>query len=171
MAAMTERDFDALLTRRLHGWQPEEVGTLLFLRRDRQVLLMRKKRGHGAGKINAPGGKVDPGETPLAAALRETREEVGVEVLDAALHGRFRFVELNGPQWLGYAFLARRWRGEPVETEEAAPFWCPVDDLPLQEMWDDDRYWLPRILRGERLAGDFLFDAGRLLTHRLRPLF
>jgi hypothetical protein len=37
-------------------------------------------------------------------------------------------------------------------------------------MWDDDRYWLPRILAGERLEGDFLFRDGVLAAHRLRTL-
>ena len=168
---MNSENLQELLTRRLVGWRPEETGTLLFVRRGGEVLLIRKKRGHGAGKINGPGGKVDAGETPLEAAVRETREETGIEVLDAELRGEFRFVELNGPQWLGYVFLAGRFRGEPVETVEADPFWCPVSDLPFEEMWEDDRYWLPRLLAGERLRGDFLFDHGRLLAHRLRPLF
>ncbi len=157
----------ALLTRRLDGWQPDLTGTLLFLKRRESVLLIRKKRGHGAGKINGPGGKLDPGETPVAGAVRETLEETGIEVLDPELHGRFRFVDLKAPQWFGYVFLGREYRGEPVETAEAIPFWCPIDALPFAEMWDDDRVWLPRLLAGERLEGDFLFDDGRLLAHRL----
>jgi 8-oxo-dGTP diphosphatase len=164
---MAAEDFDALLSERLKAWQPDETGTLLFLRRENEVLLIRKKRGHGAGKINGPGGKIDPGETPLGGAVRETLEETGITVLDATLKAEFRFVELAGPQWYGYVFLASRHAGTPVETEEARPFWCPVDALPFDQMWEDDRLWLPRVLCGERLEGDFLFDGGRLLAHRL----
>ncbi|RMF00282.1 MAG: 8-oxo-dGTP diphosphatase [Alphaproteobacteria bacterium] len=167
---MTVADYDLVLSRSLDGWRPDEVGTLLFLRRDDEVLLIRKKRGHGAGKINAPGGKIDPGESPLQAAVRETVEETGVVVTEAMLAGRFRFVELNGPQWLGFVFLASLYEGEPRETEEADPFWCPVTALPFDQMWEDDRHWLPRLLEGERLEGDFLFDDGRLLAHRLGPM-
>ena len=160
-------DYDQLLSRRLRGWRPDVNGTLMFVCREDEVLLIRKKRGHGAGKINGPGGKIDPGESPREGAIRETREETGIEVLDARLLGEFRFLDLVALQWYGYVFLAIEWRGEPVETDEADPFWCPIDSLPLDEMWDDDRYWLPRLLAGERLKGDFLFDDGRLLTHRL----
>lgn len=161
---------DRLLSERLQGWQPDVRGTLLFLRNGDQVLLIRKKRGHGAGKINGPGGKIDPGETPLAAALRETHEETGLEVRHAELMAEFRFVDLVAPQWYGYVFLAREWQGTPRETAEADPFWCPIAELPFDQMWDDDRYWLPRLLAGERLRGDFLFDDGELLAHRLGPL-
>ena len=46
------------------SWIPEQRATLLFVVKDGQVLLIHKKRGLGAGKINAPGGRLDPGETP-----------------------------------------------------------------------------------------------------------
>ena len=70
---------------------PELLVTLCFIVRDGRVLLIRKKRGIGAGKINGPGGKVDPGETPLAAAVRETQEEIGVTPIDPQLRGDLRF--------------------------------------------------------------------------------
>ena len=167
---MSEPDFDRLLLRRLDGWQPDLTGTLVFLRRQSEVLLIRKKRGHGAGKINGPGGKLEPDETPLAGAIRETLEEVGVRVLDAQLCGLFKFVELSAAQWFGYVFVAHHYEGVPCETEEATPMWVGIDELPFDEMWEDDRYWLPRLLAGEKLGGDFLFDDGRLLAHRLRPI-
>ncbi len=163
-------NYDELLVEHLSHWRPDVRGTLMFVRREDEVLLIRKKRGHGAGKINGPGGKIDAGESPLEGAIRETREETGIEVMSAVLLGEFRFLDLVAQQWYGYVFLADEWRGVPVETEEADPFWCPVDALPLDQMWDDDRFWLPRLLAGERLEGDFLFDDGRLLTHRLKSL-
>ena len=58
------------------SWQPKDVATLLFIVRGDEVLLIRKKRGLGAGKINAPGGRLEPGEAPLAAAIREVQEEI-----------------------------------------------------------------------------------------------
>ena len=167
---MATEDYDRLLIDLLEGWQPDLHGTLLFLLNEDRVLLIRKKRGHGAGKINGPGGKIDPGETPLSAAIRETEEETGVRVRDASLAAEFRFLDLFDQQWYGYVFIARAWQGTPVETAEAVPFWCPVSELPFDQMWEDDRLWLPRVLAGERLCGDFLFDRGRLLAHRLGSL-
>jgi hypothetical protein len=81
-----------------------------------------------------------------------------------------RFVDLEGDQWLGHVFVGRRYQGRLRETAEALPQWFPVRGIPFGEMWEDDRFWLPRILAGEVLAGDFLFRAGTLLAHRLRPL-
>ncbi|MGD2110491.1 MAG: NUDIX domain-containing protein, partial [Phycisphaerae bacterium] len=59
-------------------WRPRQTATLLFVIRAGEILLIRKKRGLGAGKINGPGGRVDPGETPREAAIREVQEELHV---------------------------------------------------------------------------------------------
>ena len=58
-------------------WQPTELATLCFVIRDGQILLIHKKRGLGAGKINGPGGRIESGETAEQGAIRETQEEVG----------------------------------------------------------------------------------------------
>ena len=54
-------------------WTVEERDTLLFVVKDGRVLLIRKKRGLGAGNINGPGGHIEAGETPIECAIRETR--------------------------------------------------------------------------------------------------
>ena len=55
-------------------WDAVDPATLLFVVRDGQVLLIRKKRGLGAGKVNAPGGRLDDGEMPAEAAVPRRRE-------------------------------------------------------------------------------------------------
>ena len=59
-------------------WEPRQRATLLFVVRRDEILLIHKKRGLGAGKINGPGGRLEPGETPLACAIREVEEELCV---------------------------------------------------------------------------------------------
>ena len=59
-------------------WQPTEKATLLFVLMDGRILLIDKKTGLGAGKIDGPGGRIDPGETALHGAIREVQEELCV---------------------------------------------------------------------------------------------
>jgi len=151
-------------------WRVDDVATLTFVRDGALVLLIHKKRGHGAGKINAPGGKVEPGESPLACARRETLEEVGLVPEALRCMAELRFQDSNGYAMRGFAFVAESAAGTLTETAEARPFWCPVAALPFDSMWDDDRFWLPRILDGECLVGEFLIRDDRLIEYRLRPV-
>jgi 8-oxo-dGTP diphosphatase len=150
------------------SWRPRDVATLLFVIRGGQVLLMRKKRGLGAGKINAPGGRLEPGETALAAALREVEEEVRVRPLGARHRGELRFQFADGYALECHVFSADGCEGEAEETDEAAPRWYPLDEIPYDEMWTDDRYWLPRMLAGVGFSGRFIFDGDRMLAYALR---
>ena len=159
---MTVREIDWTL------WQPQRVATLLFVLRDGEVLLIEKKRGFGAGKVNGPGGHVEDGEGPVEAAVREVEEEVGITPVDVEPAGELRFQFTDGLSLLVHVFRARGCRGEPRETDEATPFWAPVDAVPFDRMWADDRIWFPWLLRGERFSGRFLFDGDTLLDFEIR---
>jgi len=56
------------------SWRAVDRATLTFVTEGSRLLLIRKKRGLGAGKINGPGGRLEQGETPLACAIREVEE-------------------------------------------------------------------------------------------------
>jgi len=134
--------------------------SLCFIFQGDRVLLIRKKRGVGAGKINGPGGKVEPGETMADSAVRETREEIGVTPLDLELRGELFFDFVGSHQVHCGVFLARSLSGEPVETAEAVPFWHPIDAMPYDEMWEDDRAWFPLLLAGKFFRGGAMVDPG-----------
>ena len=143
----------------------EQLATLCYIRRDGRLLLIRKKRGIGAGKINGPGGKVDPGETPLAAAIRETEEEVGVTPVDPQLRGDVVFHFADGLVLRCLIYLAEDYRGETRETAEATPLWFATDQLPYGEMWEDDREWLPLLLAGKHFTGIVNVDGEHTSGH------
>jgi 8-oxo-dGTP diphosphatase len=149
-------------------WLPTEEAVLCFIRKDDQLLLMVKKRGLGAGKVNAPGGRIEDGETPLEAAVRETEEEILVRPLRPELQGELSFVFTDGYSLHVYVFVSDGFEGTPGATEEADPFWCPIDDMPFERMWEDDRHWLPKMLAGEHPIGRFIFEGDTLLDMEIR---
>ena len=150
-------------------WMPKEEATLLFVldKSAERVLLIHKKRGLGAGKINGPGGRLEPGETPLQAALRETREEVGVTAKNAVQCAKLSFHFTDGYDLLGHVFHAAEWEGEPVETDEALPEWFPFGAIPYGRMWADDAFWFPLLLAGKTFEGKFVFDNDTMLSHEI----
>ncbi|MGH9464910.1 MAG: 8-oxo-dGTP diphosphatase [Thermoanaerobaculia bacterium] len=148
-------------------WRPADHATLVFVVRDDEVLLIRKLRGLGAGKINAPGGRLEPGETHAACAVREAREEVGIEPLDLAEAGELFFQFLDGYSIQVRVFRAGGCAGEPRSTDEAIPAWTPLAAIPFAEMWADDAIWLPELLAGRSFRGRFVFDGERMLDYRM----
>lgn len=147
-------------------WDPGTRATLMFVVDEPrgQVLLIRKKRGLGAGKINGPGGKIDPGETALECAVRETQEELGVTALDPVKHGELWFQFVDGMRMHVAVFVACAHEGEAYETPEAIPIWTAMDSLPFDEMWADDREWLAKMLSERGLfCGKFVFEDDSML--------
>jgi 8-oxo-dGTP diphosphatase len=140
------------------SWRAEIHATLMFILSDGEILLIEKKRGIGAGKINGPGGKIDPGETPLECAVRETREELGITALRPVKVGELHFAMSDIPDILCHVYLARAFEGRPVETDEAKPLWCRLADIPYDRMWRDDIDWLPHLLDDRSFHGRFVFE-------------
>lgn len=152
------------------AWTAVDPATLVFVVRNGRILLIHKKRGLGAGKINAPGGRLEPGETPEAGAARELREELGVRAGCLVQLGEHRFQFVDGYSIHVHVFRTGRIEGTPVETDEAVPVWCDVGEIPFDEMWEDDQYWIPLLLEGRRFSGYWIFDRDRIVDYRLDVL-
>ncbi len=150
-------------------WEPVDRATLLFVIRDGEILLIRKKRGLGAGKVNGPGGRIEPAETPVAAAVREVIEELCVEPTEPREHGELHFQFIDGYSIHVTVFSAPDCVGQARETAEAVPLWTRLDRIPYDEMWADDILWLPLLLQGKCFSGRFVFDGDRMLDQVVVP--
>jgi 8-oxo-dGTP diphosphatase len=127
--------------------------TVCFLLRNApvfEVLLGLKKVGFGSGKYAGIGGKVEPGETVEAAAKREVEEEIGVIIPEESIQymGKVTFLFPFKTDWSQEVslFLARKWHGEPQESDEMKPYWFEPDQVPYEAMWQDARHWIPLVL-------------------------
>jgi len=143
--------------------------TLCFLiKNDEEILLAMKKRGFGQGKWNGIGGKLDlnQGDKDIFdAALREMKEESGVAVKDMEKVAILNFYFPYQKRWDQevHVFVSRNWEGEPKESEEIKPRWFKLKEIPFDKMWPDDKFWLPKILKGEKLRAKFSFKSGELI--------
>ena len=154
-------------------WTPKLRATLMFvIDEDRgEVLLIRKKRGLGAGKINGPGGKIDPGETSEECAIRETQEELRVTAIAPVKHGELWFQFVDGLSLHVDVFVATQHEGTAIETDEAIPLWTRLTELPLEEMWADDRFWLREVLvERKHFIGRFDFEDDTMLSDQMEWL-
>ena len=151
------------------NWQAKDPATLVFVIRDGKILLIDKKTGLGKGKINGPGGKVEKGESPEACAVRECQEELGITVSNLQYCGQHRFQFVDGLTIHVWVYSTSDYEGVPTESIEARPLLVPLDEIPYEQMWEDDGILLPMLLLGERFQGRWIFEGDRMLDYELLP--
>jgi 8-oxo-dGTP diphosphatase len=147
------------------NWEPDLHATLMFVHQGSRVLLIEKLRGIGEGKINGPGGKIDPGETPEECVIRECQEELHITCLDPVKRGELWFAMSDLPDIHCHVYTATKFEGTPTATDEAIPYWCEITEIPFERMWEDDSYWLRQILNGESFDAKFLFTEEKVIWH------
>lgn len=132
--------------------KPCRTFTLVFVKKNRQLLLGLKTRGLGAGLWNGFGGKVEQQEDVIDAAKRELREESNLQVAENQLRplGVITYEEETNPLLsVVYVFSANSYEGPIKASEEMNPIqWYSYDDLPYNNMWPDAKLWYPTMLNG-----------------------
>lgn len=128
-----------------------------------KVLLIKKSQElFGGGKWNGLGGKIRPNESPEQASIREVFEESGLKVSRLKYHGllKFWFGDRNEVDWVVHVFSTESFEGQLKESSEGTLQWIEIDKIPYQEMWEDDKYWLPQLLLGKTFTGILLQQRG-----------
>ena len=123
------------------------------------ICLAMKKRGFGMNRWNGVGGKVASEETIEEAAKRETEEEIDVLVKELNKVAEISFYFPHNPAWdqMVHVYFAASWNGNPKESDEMNPKWFSINEIPFQNMWPDDIFWLPEIMKGNLLKAMFKF--------------
>lgn len=123
--------------------------TLCFLTRADRVLLLHRRRPPNQGLWNGVGGRLEPGETPLAACLREVQEETGYRLASARFGGLLTWSGFEIADGGLYLFTAEAPSGKPMPTAEGELRWWPrarVQTAP--EVVSNLHFVLPPLLDG-----------------------
>jgi ADP-ribose pyrophosphatase YjhB (NUDIX family) len=138
----------------------------------KKITLAMKKRGFGKGKFNGFGGKVEAGESIEHGAAREVLEETENNPSEENIQKLMKELEKFGildfhfhdvPQEKGWnqsvhVFIIKNFEFEIKESEEMRPKVFSFDQIPYDQMWKDDLYWLPAVLKGMFVRAAFVFD-------------
>lgn len=145
------------------NWNAEIPATLMFVVQNEKILLIDKLTGIGKGKVNGPGGKIDPGENALQAIVRECQEELHITPHSPVKMGELHFAMSDIPDIHCHVFMSNSFDGEPTATREANPLWTALDAIPYEKMWEDDKHWIPQMLEGQLFNGRFEFEGDKIV--------
>jgi len=137
------------------------IATLCHILKGEKLLLQKKSKVlFGADKWNGVGGKLKRNESSEEGVKREVLEETGLKILNLEFHGTlsFYFGDRNELDWIIYVFSTKDFEGKARPSEEGVLRWFAFREIPYDEMWQDDRHWLPLLLKGKKFEGNFYFD-------------
>ena len=107
------------------------VSAVALVDADGRILLAQRPAGKSlAGLWEFPGGKVEPGESPEAALVRELEEELGIETKESCLAPlSFASHAYDDFHLLMPLYICRRWTGTPVPREGQVLKWVKLSDF------------------------------------------
>lgn len=148
-----------------------KVATLCYLKGDGRTLMIhriRKANDMHLGKWNGLGGKLNPGETPEECVTREVYEESGLEIVNPLLKGILTFPKFaNNEDWYAFVFVARKFRGQLVNSKEGDLAWIEDERLLDLNLWEGDRIFIPWLERPGLFSGKFVYLDGQLIDHNV----
>ena len=121
------------------------ASTLCYIEKDGKYLMLhrvKKKNDVNHDKWIGVGGRIEPGETPEACILRETREETGLTLLNVRYRGVVDFFSDEYPSEEMHLFTATEFEGEMITCDEGDLEWIKKSDLLALPLWEGDKIFL-----------------------------
>ncbi len=147
------------------------LGTLTYVMQGDRVLLIQRAKEPHRGLWAAPGGKLEPGESPHEGAAREIYEETGLRIESPQLRGVVTEISARPDyQWLLFLFRTERFSGDLCAGDEGRLIWCPLEEMPILPMPESDATWWRHIVSLDPglFVAKFHYDADLRVTRWIR---
>ena len=113
--------------------KPIRKAVRCYLIKDNEVVVTKYKKGNKKeGYYDIPGGKIEEGESPKQTAIREMKEETGIEIQNLKYKG-IMTIEYPDRMFIFDIFISKEYEGEPQEFEENTSEWIDIDELLKKE--------------------------------------
>jgi 8-oxo-dGTP diphosphatase len=148
-----------------------KFATLCYVRQDNKTLMVhriKKENDMHQGKWNGLGGKLEPGETPEECAIREIREESGLEVKHMVLKGLLTFpLFAKNEDWYAFVYIVDQVEGELIDSPEGMLEWVDNNKILELNLWEGDHFFLPWLERSGFFSAKFVYENGRYIDHQV----
>jgi 8-oxo-dGTP diphosphatase len=150
-----------------------KLATLCYIRdkKNKKILMIhrtKKINDYHEGKWNGLGGKFDPGESPEECAVREVKEETGLDITNPRMHGFITFPLFDGmDDWYVFLFTAENFTGELIDSDEGILKWVPEEELTGLNLWEGDRIFIKWLFQEKFFSAKFIYEEGRYISHEV----
>ncbi|WP_207383564.1 8-oxo-dGTP diphosphatase [Paenibacillus solani] len=143
-----------------------KVWTLCMIQDGDRVLMLNRNHDHFQGYI-PPGGKLEFPESPVEGAIREVKEETGLDVRNLRFKGIYEYVnEKARDRHIIYNYLTREFSGELItESEEGNPEWIHINELEFVPMQTSIRRRIPYFFKEGTFEIHVVWDEGEKEVH------
>lgn len=131
----------------------------------------KKEKDYHEGKWNGLGGKLEAGESPEQALIREVKEESGLDVNTYRLRGHITFPDFDGiDDWYIFIYTVDQFEGQLIENPpEGELHWIPEQEVQELNLWPGDRVFLPWVLGdGPIFTATFTYEEGVFVGHQVQ---
>ncbi len=137
------------------------LATLCYLEKNGKVLMLyrnKKENDYHEGKWNAPGGKLETGESPEECVIREMKEETGLAIENPFLKGMITFPMFDGKNdWYVFLFRAFEFAGEIIDSPEGSLEWIDKDKLLDLNLWEGDKTFIPWLFEDKHFSAKLIY--------------
>ena len=127
---------------------------------------VKKENDYHHGKWNGLGGKFDPGESPEECAIREVKEESGLNVKSIKMKGFVTFPLFDGIEdWYVFLFVIDDYDGRQIDSNEGNLKWIPNDKLTKINLWEGDKIFIPWLYGEKFFSAKFIYGDGKYISH------
>ncbi len=148
-----------------------KLATLCYIQKDGKTLMLyrnKKENDYHEGKWNGLGGKFEPGESPEDCAIREIKEEAGLDVKNLNLKGFITFPMFDGKDdWYVFLFVIDDFEGELINSPEGKLEWIPNDELLNLNLWEGDRIFIPWLFQDKFFSAKFNYEDGKFIDYEV----
>lgn len=148
-----------------------KLATLCYVQKDGKTLMLyrnKKENDYHEGKWNGLGGKFEPGESPEDCAIREIKEEAGLNVKSLKLKGFITFPMFDGKEdWYVFLFVIDDFEGELIDSPEGMLKWIPNDELEKLNLWEGDKIFIPWLFQDKFFSAKFNYENGKFIDYQV----
>lgn len=142
--------------------QDKKTNSTLMLHR------VKKENDYHRGKWNGLGGKFEPGESPEECAVREVKEESGLNAKSIKMKGFITFPIFDGIEdWYVFLFVIDDYDGELIDSNEGNLEWIPNEELININLWEGDKYFIPWLFEDKFFSAKFIYENERFVEHEV----